>query len=618
MIKMATRFFCIVTTFLFLMVACSNNLESDIVGRWQEVDDSEVIEFYKDGTVTIEGANGNFTGDYRFVDDTHIRLDVPTLFGTTALVAEVNMSGDNLTLSYNGQKSEYKRAEGGSAPAATKVSLLTTPTRLIASTATRPAPTATLAPTPTPEPLSNTILSKGELVLFMTCSDLGFAIPKAFALQPNDQWLTIPVLSNMVPIERANNPGDVAGRARISYDKEKIAWAQTDFMHNLGIIEADGLNNRILIQGDNDPAPIGPRSINWSPDSQRLVVVTREGRGFENAVIVLDMISGGSETIWKGIASDALFMPDNQRLLLSYSPSEGGPGILSIYDPITGQESRVSDFPNAPQDMAWNPDRTKIAFTLEDGIWVINVDGSNPIHLVDDPLTHNPKWSPDGSLLLYHLYQKDSEWAGDIQLIQADRTLIPGNLTVPSCIFRDSWWTEGNTPAVKAQFELVEEGRKERTVQVDFTEQLYGLKLTIGEFEVTNDRVRVYLTIENTGEYGRVFIQPSEITLYALNQTDATGGPIHIPNVLSTLGRPRYENEPLSLKVESDLPSVLPTGMAWDGWLTTEKPVPPDVIGAVIVFKSFEFEQPYDQSGGRKVDWDSTQENQDTWYQHLR
>ncbi|MBI3755339.1 MAG: PD40 domain-containing protein, partial [Deltaproteobacteria bacterium] len=66
-------------------------LKSRIIGKWVEVKNDgrygDQIEFLKDGTVIV----GSVVGDYKFIDDNRLRLDVKGIFGSGAMVFEVSI-----------------------------------------------------------------------------------------------------------------------------------------------------------------------------------------------------------------------------------------------------------------------------------------------------------------------------------------------------------------------------------------------------------------------------------------------------------------------------------------------------------------------------------------------
>jgi hypothetical protein len=95
---------------ILLLVACggSNNA---ILGEWRAANPGIVFEFFQDGTVTLDQSGRTFTGEYKFIDSTNIRLDMQGDLGSQAFVLkDVSISGDELTLTLDGREFTLSRA----------------------------------------------------------------------------------------------------------------------------------------------------------------------------------------------------------------------------------------------------------------------------------------------------------------------------------------------------------------------------------------------------------------------------------------------------------------------------------------------------------------------------
>ena len=66
-----------------LAAACMSSPEDVIVGTWHEVDGTEVLQFLDNGEFIEQDSGGSIGGNYRFIDDRHIRVD----FGGPAVYA---------------------------------------------------------------------------------------------------------------------------------------------------------------------------------------------------------------------------------------------------------------------------------------------------------------------------------------------------------------------------------------------------------------------------------------------------------------------------------------------------------------------------------------------------
>jgi len=101
----------IVVLILFMLVSCS--LETSIVGKWNEIDGNETMEFFKDGTVSVNSGYVNTSGSYSLVDNDRIKLTFNGLFALAGpVVADISVHGDEMAITMpNGKTSKYKRAK---------------------------------------------------------------------------------------------------------------------------------------------------------------------------------------------------------------------------------------------------------------------------------------------------------------------------------------------------------------------------------------------------------------------------------------------------------------------------------------------------------------------------
>ena len=105
---------------------------------------------------------------------------------------------------------------------------------------------------------------------------------------------------------------------------------------------------------------------------------------------------------------------------------ESGEIYVLDFDPLTGramgEARRLTDSPAADGWPAWSPSGDQIAFHSDRGgdfdIWVMNVDGSNPVNLTrhagDDKF---PAWSPSGDQIAF---ASDRDGSYDIWLMDPD------------------------------------------------------------------------------------------------------------------------------------------------------------------------------------------------------
>jgi len=85
--------------------------EEAIVGRWrgtQGPDVAEIIEFFKDGTMSIVERGVPMGGEYKFINDTHLK----TVVGPMTIVFKVSISKNELTMvDPSGTVYKYRRVK---------------------------------------------------------------------------------------------------------------------------------------------------------------------------------------------------------------------------------------------------------------------------------------------------------------------------------------------------------------------------------------------------------------------------------------------------------------------------------------------------------------------------
>jgi len=164
----------------------------------------------------------------------------------------------------------------------------------------------------------------------------------------------------------------------------------------------------------------------WSPDGTRIAFVSNVDGSPDIFVMNRD---GSAETNLTRDASsnrDPAWAPDGSRI--AFVSNRGGNDDIFVMNADGGGQTNLTRSPGTDSDYSWSPDGTKIAFesTRDDRsttlppssafggsgqaldfanaeIYVMDSDGSNQVRLTDNEATDaNPKWSPDGTLIMFH------------------------------------------------------------------------------------------------------------------------------------------------------------------------------------------------------------------------
>jgi Tol biopolymer transport system component len=149
---------------------------------------------------------------------------------------------------------------------------------------------------------------------------------------------------------------------------------------------------------DDDPA--------WSPDGTALAFASE--RSFYNVQIYVDDADGvrplGITDPWTDSESPS-WSPDGARIAFAGSVSgEWWPDPEIWIMDTDGRNVVNLTARGAPGGIspAWSPDGSRIAFTSDDDVWVVNVDGSDPVRLTESAGDDvDPAWSRDGSKIAF-------------------------------------------------------------------------------------------------------------------------------------------------------------------------------------------------------------------------
>jgi hypothetical protein len=89
------------------LVGCSST-ESRLVGKWKEKGGTEVLEFFKDGRVSITDKGESITGSWTALDDGRIRIEVSVLGTTYVMMGTIK--GATLRVEMADKSAEYERS----------------------------------------------------------------------------------------------------------------------------------------------------------------------------------------------------------------------------------------------------------------------------------------------------------------------------------------------------------------------------------------------------------------------------------------------------------------------------------------------------------------------------
>jgi TolB protein len=168
---------------------------------------------------------------------------------------------------------------------------------------------------------------------------------------------------------------------------------------SLAVMNANGSGRHDL----TTPATLNDESFSWSPDGKQIAYVSPSESGDTITVVNAD----GSGSLPLGPGYDPAWSPDGSKISFVSAGCGGKTAAISVMNADGTNPHQLASFALGPTcvdpgGMAWSPDGTRIAFSLNGVLEVMNADGTNAHELGNDTVGNEPAWSPDSSQIVFH------------------------------------------------------------------------------------------------------------------------------------------------------------------------------------------------------------------------
>ncbi len=181
----------------------------------------------------------------------------------------------------------------------------------------------------------------------------------------------------------------------------------------IAVIGVDGSNLRKIADYDSGNSDISEDPPAWSPDGKKIAYATYRSDQWGIFINDVDGFNEQRLTYNNDWITLPKWSPDGKKIAFrSFN------GLVVIYPDRLGPAPQLYAEGKDVSSLAWAPDSTRITYTTNDGLFVINAAGTNLHRLAD--WGDSPIWSPDGMQIAFISIPKQNCGCWGIELIDPD------------------------------------------------------------------------------------------------------------------------------------------------------------------------------------------------------